>query len=76
MTDAGDRPAPLLTARELRARQGVLDAGLLDAWRAKLERYGTTRTDCRCPDFTVRRPEGGCKHMIALRLLEDKGVPA
>jgi hypothetical protein len=34
-----------LSARELRARQVVLAAGTLDAWRAKFERYATRRDE-------------------------------
>ncbi len=69
-------PAP--SARELRARQAVLAAGELDTWRAKFDRYHTTRDECQCPDFQVRgvgRHEiEACKHMLALRLLEDREV--
>lgn len=61
-----------LSPREVRARQLVLAADTLDAWRAKFEGYQTTRDSCLCPDFQIRRPPGGCKHQIAFRMLEDR----
>ena len=30
-------------------------------------RYFTTTEACSCPDWRWRRPEAGCKHMLALR---------
>jgi len=72
------RSGPALTARELKARQAVLAAGTLDAWRGKFERYHTTRDYCRCADFQVRgltRHEiDACKHMLAMRLLQERGA--
>jgi hypothetical protein len=64
-----------LTARETKARQLVLGDGALDGWAAKFVRYHTTATDCRCPDFQIRGRRGeiaACKHILALRLLDEK----
>lgn len=30
-----------------------------------LRTSGIAATDCTCPDYLHRRPESGCKHMIA-----------
>jgi hypothetical protein len=61
-------------AREVRARQLVLAADELDAWAAKFKRYHTTTESCDCPDNTMRRPPGGCKHILALRLIAAREI--
>ena len=55
-----------------RLERGRLDRGLgLALRRAKYyhEKYGTTLTQCGCPD-TLYRPAVLCKHRIAVQLLE------
>lgn len=61
---------PPVNRRELEARQIVLAAGTLDTWRAKFEKYRTTRDDCDCPDRQFRGVE--CKHMLAWRMLAQE----
>ncbi len=60
--------------RELRAMQVVQAADVLDAWRGRFARYGTTVDYCGCPDYAHhwRRPGFACKHMRALKLLEAR----
>ena len=71
---------PSLSSRELAARQVVLAAGELDAWRAKFERYHTRADWCGCPDYQMRGIGRGqidaCKHMIAFRLLAERETKA
>jgi len=68
-------PIAALTSRQLKARQMVLAAGVLDDWQAKFEKYHTTIHSCLCPDFQIRGRRNeitACKHMEAKKLLEAR----
>ncbi len=67
---------PFWDAREQRA-EAIVEAGLVEPPVVRSQRrrdvaYATTLESCQCEDWQYRHPEGGCKHMRALRMAMER----